>query len=88
MTYIRATLVPATRTPHNIRITWYALSASTCQGAVIGGLATLVCSYMVRLQRKNEQVLADVFEDDLIASWSSPTPEMHAAAGIVQGAFR
>eukprot|EP00904_Undaria_pinnatifida_P010764 jgi/Undpi1/6818/HiC_scaffold_21.g09294.m1 len=57
-------------------------------GAVVGGLATLVCSYMVRLQRKHELVLADVFEDDLIASWSDPTPEKHAAATVVQGAYR
>ena len=58
------------------------------QGAVVGGLATLVCSYMVRLQRKHELVLANVFEDDLIASWSDPTPEKHAAATVVQGAYR
>lgn len=48
----------------------------------------MVRSYMVRLQRKNEQVLADVFEDDLIASWSDPTAEIRAAAEVVQGVYR
>lgn len=57
-------------------------------GAVIGGTATLACAYFVRLQRKNEQVLQDIYEDDLIASWSQPSPGMHAAANAIQSAFR
>lgn len=57
-------------------------------GAVVGGLVTLACAYLVRLQRKNEQALQDIYEDDLIASWSQPTPAMHAAVKIVQANFR
>ncbi|CAN0163376.1 unnamed protein product, partial [Ectocarpus fasciculatus] len=57
-------------------------------GAVTSGLACLVCSYITRLQRKNEQVLKGVCEQDLITAWSNPTLGMHSAATCVQRRFR
>lgn len=51
-------------------------------------MATLICAYFVRLQRKNERALQDVYEDDLIASWSHETPAMHAAVKVIQAGFR
>lgn len=47
-----------------------------------------MCAYFVRMQKKNEQVLRNVYEDDLIASWSHPTPGMDDAVRIVQAGFR
>ena len=55
---------------------------------MIGGLATLISAYFLRLQRKNELHLKRVCEDDLITAWSNPSPTMHAAAVVIQGRFR
>ncbi|CAM9207243.1 unnamed protein product, partial [Ectocarpus fasciculatus] len=62
--------------------------AGLATGAVISGLACLLCSYLTRLQRKNEQVLKGVCEQDLITAWSNPTRDMHSAATVVQRSFR
>lgn len=57
-------------------------------GTITGGLATLICAYLVRLQRQNERVLKDLYEDDFVLAWSQPTPAVHAAATLVQASFR
>ncbi|CAN0003126.1 unnamed protein product [Pylaiella littoralis] len=57
-------------------------------GAVVGGLGTLVCSYFVRLQRKNEQALDDLLDDDLTTAWSTPSMAVQSAAEVLQSAFR
>ncbi|CAM9632287.1 unnamed protein product, partial [Ectocarpus sp. 6 AP-2014] len=62
--------------------------AGLATGAMISGLACLLCSYLTRLQRKNEQVLKGVCEQDLITAWSNPTLDMHSAAAVVQRSFR
>ncbi|CAM9396526.1 unnamed protein product [Ectocarpus sp. 4 AP-2014] len=57
-------------------------------GAVLGAVITLVGSYLVGIQRKYEEILSDLIEDDLVAAWSNPTREMHKAAETIQCCFR
>lgn len=47
-----------------------------------------MCSYFVKLQRKNERALDAVLIDDLTTTWSTPSIAVHDAASIVQNAFR
>lgn len=48
----------------------------------------MACSYFVHLQRRNELALQDLLEEELVESWSNPTPATQAAAHVVQSAFR
>eukprot|EP00903_Cladosiphon_okamuranus_P011441 g10779.t1 len=66
----------------------YGSSASLATGAAIGGLGLLLCAYFLRLQRLNEVALQAICREDLITTWSHPSPAMQSAARLVQGKFR
>lgn len=53
-------------------------------GSVLGAAMALVGSYLVGVQKKHEDVLADLIEDDLVEAWSHPTRQMHDAAQTIQ----
>lgn len=57
-------------------------------GAVVGATVTLVGSYLAGVQRKYEEVLSELVEEDMLAAWSNPTRRMHEAAEICQRRFR
>ncbi|CAM9773342.1 unnamed protein product [Scytosiphon promiscuus] len=66
----------------------YGSDVTLATEALVGGLITLVCTYFMRLQRKSELALQNVFEEDLLTAWSNPSPSMHSAAVMVQARFR
>jgi len=57
-------------------------------GAIGGGIWTLVCAYVAEILRKTELVLNFIREEDLLTTWSHPSPDVHAAATAIQGVFR
>lgn len=57
-------------------------------GAVGGGTWTLVYAYVAKVLQKTELVLKSVLDEDLLTTWSHPSPDLHAAATAVQGVFR
>lgn len=48
----------------------------------------LVCSYFVKLQRKNERALESVLDDDVTTTWSTPSIVVQSAAVVLQNAYR
>lgn len=57
-------------------------------GTLLGGLVLLIATYFMRLQRQYEEQLRMISLGDVVAHWSSPTPEMSHAVQLVQMHFR
>lgn len=55
---------------------------------MLGAAMALIGAYLVEVQRKYEDILNDIIEDDLVVAWSGPTSKMHDAAETIQGCFR
>lgn len=64
------------------------LTSLIVPGSVLGAVMALVGSYLVGVQKKYEDVLADLIEGDMVAAWSNPTRKMHNAAEAIQCGVR